>query len=284
MIKVANYNTLTIERATDNGLYLVDEQGNEVLLPNRYVPDQYEIGDKIDVFVYFDSEDRIVAIVVSDQERPKLVDGGVASLKVVGFNYHGAFLDWGLPKDLFVPKVNQTVPMQVGGYYTVTLYVDNVSGRPVGSAKIGQIVNNDEITVRRRDEVSVTVALRLERGFRCVVNDRHWGMIYDNQLFTDVRLGDRLTGYVDRVTEDNRIDITLQKKGFDQVKISADAILAMMDENGGKLPLGDKSTPSEVVDRTGMSKKVFKRSIGYLMSQGVVVVGDFTIERVNSSK
>lgn len=280
MILVANYNTLTIERATDNGLYLVDDEQNEVLLPNRYIPENYEIGDQMDVFVYFDSEDRPVAIVPSDEERPKLIEGGIACLKVVGFNFHGAFLDWGLAKDLFVPKANQTVPMRVGEYYTVGLYVDNVSGRPVGTAKLGRVINNDEITVRQRDEISVLVALRLERGFRCVVNDRHWGMIYDNQLFTDVRLGDRLTGYVDRVTDDGRIDILLQKKGFDQVQLSAEALLKIVDENGGKLPLGDKSAPEDVAAQTSMSKKVFRRSIGYLMSQGLITASEDSIERV----
>lgn len=280
VIQVANYNTLRIERATDNGLYLIDDEHNEVLLPNRYVPQEYQIGDPMRVFVYFDSEDRIVACT----ETPKLIDGGIACLQVAGFNFHGAFLDWGLPKDLFVPKVNQTVPMQVGGWYTVTLYVDNVSGRPVGTAKIGKLVNNDDITVRVRESVSVLVALRLERGFRVIINNKHWGMLYDNQIFTDVKLGDTLTGYVSRITEDNRIDISLQKSGFDQVKVAADDILKLIDEHDGVLPLGDQSTPEQVRLTTGMSKKVFKRSVGHLMSQGIVIVGDNTTERTKTKK
>lgn len=275
MIRAANYHRLTIARKTDNGLYLTDGEGNEVLLPNRYVPETYEIGDLMEVFVYTDSEDRPVATT----DMPKIVEGGIAALQAVGFNYHGTFLDWGLPKDLFVPKRNQQAPMLVGEWYVVSVYADNVTGRAVGTSKLGKIINNDEITVRPKEEVDILVAVRKERGFRVVINDRHWGMLYDNQIFTDVKLGMRMKAYVRKIAEDGRIDVSLQQEGFDQVKIAADEVLKMIDEAGGVLPVGDKSDPEEVRLATGMSKKIFKRAVGYLMSRGEVDSGERSVKR-----
>jgi len=280
LIRVANYNRLTIARETDNGLYLTDEEGREVLLPKRYMPENYTVGDPMEVFVYTDSEDRPVATT----ERPKVVEGGIAALQAVGFNYHGTFVDWGLPKDLFVPKRNQQAPMMVGEWYAVALYVDNVTGRPVGTTKLATRVNNDEITVRPKEEVDILIAVRKPKGYRVVINDRHWGMLYDNQIFTDVKLGMRMKGYVRKIAEDHRIDISLQQEGFDQVKIAADEILKMIDEAGGVLSVGDKSDPEEVRLTTGMSKKTFKRAVGYLMSHGVVEGGDRTVERIDRKK
>lgn len=276
MIRAANYHRLTIARKTDNGLYLTDGEGNEVLLPNRYVPETYEIGDPMEVFVYTDSEDRPVATT----DTPKIVEGGIAALQAVGFNYHGTFLDWGLPKDLFVPKRNQQAPMLVGEWYVVSVYADNVTGRAVGTSKLGKIINNEEITVRPKEEVDIIVAVRKEKGFRVVINDKHWGMLYDNQIFTDVKLGMRMKAYVRKIAEDGRIDVSLQQEGFDQVKIAADEVLKMIDEADGVLPVGDKSDPEEVRLATGMSKKIFKRAVGYLMSRGVVESGETSVKRV----
>lgn len=275
MIRAANYHRLTIERKTDNGLYLTDGEGNEVLLPNRYVPETYEIGDPMEVFVYTDSEDRPVATT----DTPKIVEGGIAALQAVGFNYHGTFLDWGLPKDLFVPKRNQQAPMLVGEWYVVSVYADNVTGRAVGTSKLGKIVNNEEITVRPKEEVDILVAVRKEKGFRVVINDKHWGMLYDNQIFTEVKLGMRMKAYVRKIAEDGRIDVSLQQEGFDQVKIAADEVLKMIDEADGVLPVGDKSEPEEVRLATGMSKKIFKRAVGYLMSRGMVESGETSVKR-----
>lgn len=280
MIRVANYNRLSIARATDNGLYLTDDEGNEVLLPNRYVPEKYAIGDPIEVFVYTDSEDRQVATT----ERPKIVEGGIATLQAVGFNYHGTFLDWGLAKDLFVPKRNQQAPMLVGEWYVVTLYVDRVSGRAVGTSKLNKIINNDQITVRPKEEVDILIAVRKPKGYRVVINDRHWGMLYDNQIFTEVKLGMRMKAYVRKIADDHRIDVSLQQEGFDHVKIAADVILKMLAEADGVLPVGDKSSPDEVRMLTGMSKKIFKRAVGYLMSRGAVESGDLTVKRIEAEK
>lgn len=280
VIRVANYNNLTIARATDNGLYLTDGEENEVLLPNRYVPESYEIGDPIEVFIYHDSEDRLVATT----DHPLITEGGVAALQVVGENYHGAFLDWGLPKDLFVPKRNMQAPMKKGQWHVVTLYVDNVTGRSVGTAKLGSLISNDTITVQPKDEVEIVVAVRKENGFRVVIDGKHWGMLYDNQIFQEVKLGDRLNAYVRKIAEDGRIDVSLQQEGFDQVRVAAEEILKAIDEADGVLPVGDKSDPDAVRLATGMSKKVFKRAVGYLMSHDQVLSGDHTTERIRNER
>jgi len=269
-------NQLAIARETENGLYLTDGDGNEVLLPNRYVPESFETGDPMEVFVYHDSEDRMVATT----ETPKIMAGGLAVLEVVGTTRFGAFLDWGLPKDLFVPKNNMFDPMQVGEKHAVTLYVDNVSGRLVGTAKIGRMVNNEVIGIKYKEEVHILLAQRRDRGFRVIINGKHWGMLYDNQIFTPMEIGDTATAYVHKIAEDGRIDVSLQQQGFDQVKVAADVILEMLKENQGRLELGDKTDPEKVRLETGMSKKVFKRAIGFLMRAGVVVSGDESTELV----
>lgn len=276
MINPGVINTLTIVRETDNGLYLEDEERNEVLLPNRYIPENYTIGDNIDVFVYFDSEDRIVATT----DRPKIMVGQIEALEVVGMAGFGAFLDWGLPKDLLVPKSNQQVEMVYGGRYPVMAYIDNVSGRIVATSKLHRFVSNENITVHPKQEVEILLAQRRDRGFRVIIDSKHWGMLYDNQIYTPMRIGDRAKAWVYKIAEDGRIDVSLQQQGLDQVIVATDALMELVRSYGGVLPFGDRSTPDEIQAATGMSKKVFKRAAGYLMRQGTLIVGDHSCELV----
>lgn len=267
MLLAGNYHTLTVTRYSDHGLYLADDEGNEVLLPNRYTSLDDRKGDLKRVFIYHDSDNRLIATT----EIPYAVAGEAACLRVVDKNIHGAFLDWGITaKDLFLPNSNQTFNLTIGNKYIVYLYRDGVSGRCVATTKLNAFISNNEIMVRPREKVDILVTRRLEMGFRVIVNNRNWGMIYDNQIFSPVETGDRLTGYVSRITHDNRIDISLQQQGFDQVKTSAEKLLDIITLNGGTLALNDKSSPEEVSAATGMSKKVFKRSLGYLLSRGAV--------------
>lgn len=279
MINPGIINTLTIVRETDNGLYLEDSEQNEVLLPNRYVPENYTIGDKMEVFVYFDSEDRIVATT----DTPKIMVGQIEALEVVGMAGFGAFLDWGLPKDLLVPRSNQAVDMVYGGRYPVMAYIDNVSGRIVATSKLHHYVKNETITVHPKEQVEILLAQRRDRGFRVIINGKHWGMLYDNQIFTPMRIGDKARAWVYKIADDGRIDVSLQQQGLDQVVVATDAIMELVNSYGGVLPFGDKSTPEEIQAATGMSKKVFKRAVGYLMRQGRMVVGDFTCELVEKN-
>lgn len=255
---------MTVDRISAHGLYLTDGEGGEVLLPNRYVSFDDKVGDEKEVFIYHDSEDRLIATM----EHPLATVGEAACLEVVDKNLHGAFLAWGITaKDLFIPNSNQTGRMEPGRKYVVFVYRDNVTGRVVATAKLSAFINNDTVTVAPRQHVSLLVARRFHSGFRVIVENRHWGVLYDNQLFRPVEIGDRLEGYVSRITPDNRIDVSLQQRGFDEVRAAADRLLALARTNGGRLELGDRSSPEEIAAVTGMSKKVFKRALGHLMSR-----------------
>lgn len=270
-MKVGRIQTLVVSRISDYGLYLKDDEESEVLLPNRFVSLDMKVGDSIEVFVYHDSEDRLVA----STERPKITEGCVAWLEVVDKSFHGAFLDWGLSsKHLFLPNRNQQGGILTGHSYIVYLYEDDITGRCVATTKLKSFINNDTIDVRPRQEVRLLVASESPIGFRVIIDNRHWGMLYRNQLFRPVAVGDRLTGYVRRITEDNRIDVSLQQQGVAQVRDSADELRRLLRANGGTLPLGDRSDPADIAARTQMSKKVFKRALGMLLKSGEAETSD----------
>ena len=270
MLKAGRTETLTVSRISEYGIYLADEEQYEVLLPNRYTSLTDKVGDKKKVFIYHDSEDRLVATT----ETPLLRVGEVGFLRVVDKTPHGAFLDWGLHgKDLFLPNRNQQGGVLVGHEYLVYLYEDDITGRCVATEKLKAFVNNELISVKPREQVSILVASESPIGFRVVINNRHWGMIYRNQIFQPVAIGDRFTAYVARITDDNRIDLSLQQSGLAQVRDSAEVLLRLLRENGGELPLNDDSDPETVRNTTRMSKKVFKRSLGMLLKRGLVEIG-----------
>ena len=270
MLRAGRTETLTVSRISEYGIYLADEEHQEVLLPNRYTSLSDKIGDKKEVFIYHDSEDRLVATT----ETPRLKAGEAGFLRVVDKTPHGAFLDWGLHgKDLFLPNRNQQGGVLVGHEYLVYLYEDDITGRCVATEKLKAFINNELISVKPREQVTILVASESPIGFRVVVNNRHWGMIYRNQIFQPVAVGDRLTAYVARITDDNRIDISLQQSGLAQVKDSAEVLLRLLRENNGVIPLNDDSDPEEVRRMTRMSKKIFKRSLGMLLKHGLVETG-----------
>lgn len=267
-MKVGRIQTLKVSRISDYGLYLADDEGQEVLLPNRFVSLANAVGDEIEVFVYHDSEDRLVATT----DKPLITEGRVAYLKVIDKNIHGAFLDWGVSgKDLFLPNRNQQGGVLAGRSYVVWLYVDNITGRCVATMKLKGFIDNDVITVETRQKVDLLIASESPIGYRAIINSRHWGMIYKNQIFSDVRVGDSLEGYVRRITEDNRIDLSLRREGYDGVAASAETLYSLLQSNGGVLSVGDDSSPEEVHDVTQMSKKVFKRAVGMLLKRGDIV-------------
>ena len=273
-MKVGHIQTLKVNRISDYGLYLVDDEGQEVLLPNRYVSLTNAIGDEIEVFVYHDSEDRLVATT----DRPLITEGRAAYLKVVDKNIHGAFLDWGLKgKDLFLPNRNQQGGVLAGRSYIVWLYVDNITGRCVATMKLKPFIDNDIITVKPRQKVDILIASESPIGYRAIIDSRHWGMVYKNQIFQKVQIGDRFEGFVRRITDDNRIDLSLRQEGYDGVATSADNLLAILRDNGGVLPVGDDSSPEQVHAATQMSKKVFKRAVGMLLKRGVITADKFEI-------
>lgn len=267
MLKAGRTQRLTVSRITEHGIYLADEEQNEVLLPNRYTSLADKVGDEKEVFVYHDSEDRLVATT----ETPTIRVGEAGYLKVVDKTIHGAFLDWGLfGKDLFLPNRNQQGGIYAGRSYIVYAYEDNITGRCVATCKLKSFINNDTISVAPRQQVELLVASESPIGYRVIIDNRHWGMLYRNQLFRSVAIGDRLTGYVRRITEDNRIDVSLQQEGYAQVKDSAEELWRLLEAHDGILPVGDNSAPEEVYQLTKMSKKVFKRSLGVLLKSGRV--------------
>lgn len=280
MLKAGEIERLIVSRFTDNGAYLINTEEEEVLLPNRYVDEDLKVGDEVKVFVYLDSEERIVACT----EMPFIIVGEVALLECVDVSGFGAFLDWGMLKNLFIPFSNQSVEMEVGRWYIVYAYRDEQTGRVVATTKLGRYINNDDISVSVKEEVEIVVAKRNDFGFRVVINNKHWGMIYHNQIFKQVEIGDILTGYIVRITDDNRIDVSLSKLGVEQFGESADVIMSLLTEMDGVLPVGDNSTPDEIYKITNMSKKMFKRGAGKLLKEGKINIGDFKIEQVKNKK
>ena len=274
-MKAGHIQTLKVNRISDYGLYLIDDEDQEVLLPNRYVSLENKVGDEIEVFVYHDSEDRLVATT----DRPLITEGKAACLKVVDKNIHGAFLDWGLAgKDLFLPNRNQQGGVLAGKSYIVWLYVDNITGRCVATMKLKPFIDNDIITVKPRQKVDILIASESPIGYRAIIDSRHWGMLYKNQIFKPVKVGDRLEGYIRRITDDNRIDLTLRQEGYDGVANSAEDLLKLIKENGGELPIGDNSSPEKVHALTQMSKKVFKRAVGILLKRGDITTDGESIK------
>ena len=268
--------TLKVARISDYGLYLADEEGAEVLLPNRFTRLDMKEGDEVKVFVYHDSEDRLVA----STETPLIKVGEVAALKVVDKSIHGAFLDWGLSgKHLFLPNRNQQGAVVAGQKCVVYMYVDDRTGRCVATNKIKPFIYNEEpLTVSVGDEVDVLVAFETPIGYRVVIDNRHWGMIYKNQLFRPIHIGDRCRGWIRKITEDMRIDVSLQQQGLAEVETSVVKLEALLKEHGGVLSVNDHSDPAEGAHVTGMSKKVFKRCLGMLLKQGKVRQTEHGIE------
>ena len=275
-MKTGEIQRLKVNRISDFGLYLIDDEGVEVLLPNRFTRLDMKEGDEVDGFVYHDSEDRLVA----STEQPLIKVGEVAALKVVDKNIHGAFLDWGLSgKHLFLPNRNQQGGVIAGQKSVVYMYVDERTGRCVATNKIKPFIYNDDpLTVKVGDEVDAFIAYETPIGFRVVINNRHWGMIYKNQLFKPVRIGEHHRGWIRKITEDMRIDLSLQQQGLAEVETSVVRLEALLKEHGGVLGVNDRSEPQEVARLTGMSKKVFKRCLGMLLKQGKVRQTEFGIE------
>lgn len=269
---------LKVSRISDFGLYLADEEGVEVLLPNRFTRLDMKEGDEVEVFVYHDSEDRLVA----STEQPLIKVGEVAALKVVDKSIHGAFLDWGLSgKHLFLPNRNQQGGVIAGQKTVVYMYIDERTGRCVATNKIKPFIYNEyPLTVKVGDEVAALVAFETPIGYRVVINNRHWGMIYKNQLFSPVKVGEKHRAWVRKITEDMRIDVSLQQTGLAEVESAAPKLERLLAEHGGVLAVNDKSEPQEVSRLTGMSKKVFKRALGMLLKQGKVRQTDNGIERI----
>ncbi len=262
MIKIGEYNTLKVLRAVDFGVYL-DDGAEGILLPKRFVPQDVHIGDDIKVFLYHDSDNRMIATT----QEPKGVAGDIVQMKCVSVTPHGAFLDWGLMKDLFVPKSQQLTGMRVGGEYLVKIYIDKQTGRAVATEKIDAQFSNEELTVKEMEMVDLVVHRRSDLGYVVIINNKHTGLLHFNQVFRDLKIGEQAQGYIKTIRPDNKIDVVIGKPGYQRIEAETEKIIRLLKENNGYLPYHDKSDPEDIYTVFGMSKKVFKMTTGTLYKQ-----------------
>ncbi|PIB32064.1 GntR family transcriptional regulator [Gaetbulibacter sp. 5U11] len=270
MIQIGQFNTLEILRDTEPGLFLGDADNNEVLLPNRYVPEHFEIGDKIEVFVYLDNEERIIATTT----EPYILDGEFAMLRCNEVTKFGAFLDFGLVKELFCPFKEQAFPMKKGGWYLVRCYLDEVTERLVASSKTNRFLDNKALTVSQFDQVDIIVSHPSDLGMNVIVNNKHTGLIYKDNIFQDISVGDKLKGIVKKIRPGNKLDISLGEIGYRNIEPNAEKIMQELTDNNGFLALTDKSNPENIKDTLQMSKKTFKKALGTLYKQKLVDLKD----------
>jgi predicted RNA-binding protein (virulence factor B family) len=269
MIKVGEYNSLRVNRTVDFGVYL-DDEGDGILLPKRFVPKDVKIGDILRVFIYHDGENRLIATT----QEPKGVVGDIVKLKARTVTPHGAFLDNGLMKDIFVPRINQIAEMIPERDYLVKIYLDKVTGRLVATEKLDVFLSNVELTVKDLDIVDLMIYRKTNIGFAVIINNTHLGMLHSNDIFRKIDIGDKTIGFIKKVYPEDenskirfKIDVALGKPGYNRVEDETDKILRLLAENEGYLPYHDKSDPETIYAFFGMSKKTFKMTVGTLFKQ-----------------
>lgn len=277
MIKLGDWNELVVNRFTDHGAYLEGGEVGEILMPNAYVERGVRIGDRVTVFVYLDQEERLVATT----ETPLARVGQFACLTVSWVNEYGAFLDWGLMKDLFVPFREQRRKMEVGRYYIVYIYIDEASHRIVGTAKVDRYLQPAAAgAYRKGEQVALLVQGRTDLGYKVIVDHKYSGLVYHDQAYAELHTGDELTGFVSQVRRDGKVDVSLQSLGVSRFRDFADQLLDELEQAGGTLPYCDASSAEDIAERFGVSKKTFKRAVGTLykasrihMTEGGIALG-----------
>lgn len=269
MINVGEYNLLKVARLVEFGAYLEDG-GEGLLLPKRFVPAGLAAGDEIKVFVYHDGEDRLIATT----QQPKGILGDIVKLRAVTVNPQGAFMDNGLMKDLFVPKSKQRIGMRPNGEYLVKIYLDEQTGRLAGTEKFDAFLQNEQLTVQELEVVELLVYRRTDIGYVCIINNQHTGVLHHNEIYRNITSGDRMTGFIKKIYPETmdgrdrfRIDVAVGKPGYARVEDEAGKVLRLLRENEGFLPYHDKSDPELIYDFFGMSKKTFKMVTGNLFKQ-----------------
>lgn len=266
MVEIGKYNTLKIVKDLDFGVYLDGGNDQEILLPARYVPKNVKPGDEVEVFIYHDNEGRIIATTA----HPRATVGEFAFMEVKSVGNAGAFLEWGLMKDLLVPFREQKLPMREGKWYLVYVRVDHVTGRIMASARIEKYLNNVPAVYEHNQEVDLLVADETDLGYKVIVNNQHWGMLYHNEVFQRLEKGDHLKGYIKEVREDDKIDVSLTPLGYGKVEGIAGIVLESLKAQGGYLEVHDKSEPELIYSLFRCSKKAFKQALGTLYKQHLI--------------
>lgn len=268
MATIGQFNTLPVIAIMANGAYLDADQLGEVLLPNRYLPENCKVDDQLLVFIYLDSADRLIATT----EKPLAMVGEFASLQVKQINKIGAFLDWGLPKDILVPFNQQHKKMEVGKHYLVRIFLDERTERLVASSKLDKFLDIWPSDYKHGEKVELTIAARTDLGFKAIINNQHWGLIFESDVFQPLRIGKKVTGYIKQVREDGRINLALSRTGKGKVIDFSDRLLAYLAKHDGFSALNDKSAPESIQRELGVSKKTFKATVGNLMKKGKIKI------------
>ncbi len=276
MVKVGEYNTLKVLRQVDFGVYL-DDGAEGILLPKRFVPANLKAGDEVKVFVYHDSDDRLIATT----QTPLGILGDVVKLRTVSVTPQGAFLDFGLMKDLFVPKSQQVNPMRPNGEYLVKIYLDEQTGRIAATERFDDSLSNDLLTVKVLDTVDLIVYRRTDIGYVVIINNKHTGVLHHNEIYRSIGVGDKFPGFIKKIYPDNKIDVAAGKPGYQRVEDESGKILRLLEENAGFLPYHDKSDPEDIYEFFGMSKKTFKMTVGNLFRQKKIALENNGIRRVD---
>jgi predicted RNA-binding protein (virulence factor B family) len=279
MVDVGVTSELEVTRKSAAGYYLTDGDG-EILLPFKLAGGELSPGDTVSVFVYTDSEDRPVATT----QKPLAQVGDFACLKVIDENQHGSFVDWGLDKDLFVPRAEQHDRMIIGRSYVVAVFLDNRTNRVAAASKLGEFFNYDIAALKVDAPVELTVYGMSEHGAQVIVDDNYSGMIHTSELFSKVEVGQKLSGFIAKVREDNKLDIRLRRTGQNAHTDAADIVLEAINAGGGALALGDKSSPDAIKSLLGVSKKAFKAAVGTLYKKGLVIPGPHETRRAHKAE
>jgi predicted RNA-binding protein (virulence factor B family) len=275
-LDTGKYNRLKVVKSVDFGIYLDGGEGQEILLPKRYVPESAKVGDELEVFIYKDNEGRLIATT----EHPYGVAGEFQWMKVKDISKAGAFLDWGIMKDLLVPYREQKAPMKQGEYYLVYIYLDFITRRIVASTRIDKFLDNTPPHYERNQEVDLIIADKTELGYKAIVNHSHWGLLYHNEIFCRLSMGERCKGYIKEVRDDDKIDVSLYPTGYNKVDRIAQQIMAALERNNGDLPVSDKSDAEEIYALFACSKKSFKMALGALYKKKIISIEKHGIRKV----
>ncbi len=278
-MNIGQWNRLRLDRFTSPGAYLEDEEGNDVLLPTKYVLPEFELDDMLDVFLYKDSEGRLIATTL----EPKIFINEFAVLRIAEVNQYGAFAEWGVEKHLLIPYREQPKHLEEGKYYLIYMYLDEATQRLVGTTRTGLYLEPaTEQEIERESRCELLVCERTDLGVKVIVNNRFQGLIFKNDITKPLRMGDRTNGYVKQIRPDGKLDISLLPEGYQKVNSLADEFLQLLKENDGYLDLSDKSTPETIQQVTGWSKKVFKQVIGNLYKQRLISLHENGITLIES--
>ena len=270
MVEVGKINTLQVLRSSDFGLFLDGGELGDVLLPKRYVSNDMKPGDNVEVFIMLDSEDRFTATT----EKPYAMVDEFANLRVVSVTGIGAFLNWGMPKDLLVPFREQKIKMREGQSYMVRIYFDHVSGRLAASSKLDRFLDKTDAEYETGEKVDLLICAKTDLGYKAIINGVHWGVIFHNEVFQPMERGQRIEGFIKQLRPDGKIDLCLQKPGYEKVTDLTDVILQYLEKQGGFMPITGKSSPEKIYELFGVSKKTYKQAIGALYKKRLITFED----------